>query len=632
MPQALHERSIAQKLDLSLAIPFAAVAFAVRSIAGFVFSYGAFAAATLSLVAALFYAGLAVFQSRRKTGAAVLSGYPAFSPSALIDLSPFILYSLLALGDSITLGPKAASPWPLLVLIPALLDMKGRGSASSLFAAVLPASCAFLDAAGVFSGQRRLASLFPLALALVAAAFARAAGRERQAMIIRAAAEHVERERALSSKRDAEVEVAARIQRSLLLDSPGVCQGLGLEAITVASASVDGDFYAFIPYTASSMDVLIGDVMGKGVPAALLGAALKGSFLRASLRLMEACPDASPRPDALVAAVHEAVVLELMSLESFVTLQYARIDSESCRMDFVDCGHTPILHYDSTLGLCWEVKGVDLPLGFVSEATYSCFSLPLSPGDRLLFHSDGLTEAANAAGDLFGEERLADIIAANATAEPKELVRRILNTVMFFASDQGFSDDVTCVAISVDRSPSPPTRAAGEFPAVLAQLAEMRAFLERALKGEEETLESLVILTACELVTNAIRHGDAGERAEKTADGETSVDGQAEELEEASPAEERLAPYPTPGPRALRLECLRSDRWVAVRLIHHGGSFPWYRLGKPPSIEGLPSGGIGRLLIEKAADSIFYASGPGNLSLACAVFARRSDEALPYAE
>jgi serine phosphatase RsbU (regulator of sigma subunit)/anti-sigma regulatory factor (Ser/Thr protein kinase) len=549
----------------------------------------------------------------------------------LIDLSPFILYSALALGDSILLGPKAASPWPLLVLIPAALDMKGRGGASSLFAAALPASCAFLDAAGVFSGQRRLASLFPLALALVAAAFARAAGRERQATIVRAAAEHVERERALSSKRDAEVEIAARIQRSLLIDSPEACQGLGLEAITVASASVDGDFYAFIPYTAASTDVLIGDVMGKGVPAALLGAALKGSFLRASLRLMVARPDAPPRPDALVAAVHEAVVQEFMSLESFATLQYARIDSEACRMDFVDCGHTPILHYDSTLGLCWAVKGVDLPLGFVSEATYSCFSLPLSPGDRLVFHSDGLTEAANAAGDLFGEKRLADIIAANATAEPKELVRRILNTVMFFASGQGFGDDVTCVAVSVDRSPSPPRRAAEDFPSALAQLSEIRAFLERTLGGEDETLAARVILTACELVSNAIRHGNEGEKAEVAAKGEATVDRQAEELEEFSAAEERPAVYPTPGPRSLRLECIRSDRWVAVRLIHHGISFPWYRLGEQPSIEGLPSGGLGLLLIQKAADSIFYATGPGNLSLACAVFAR-SDDAGPHAE
>ena len=617
--------------SLSLVVPFVSLAFAARSVAGVGFSYGSFAAALVAAASCLLYGAL--FAADAAGWGRAEAPLPA-ALAAVANGTPIVAYSLLALADALALGSAAAFPWPLLILVSAVLD-PAYGGARSLYAAALPAACGVAAAAGAFGGPSRPQALLSLGLALIAAAFARTAARERHEAILRAASDPVERERARSSQRDAEVEIAARIQRTLLLDVPEIsCAGLRIDAISVASSAVGGDFYAFMPYTPASVDVLVGDVMGKGIPSALLGAAIKGAFLRASLRLVAARPDSIPLPADIVTAVHAELVPKLMSLESYATLQYARIDVRRGLLDFVDCGHTPILHYDSTLGVCWLVKGTDLPLAFSAGADYARLSVPLAAGDRIVFHSDGITEAANEGGDLFGEARLADIVASNAAAEPQALTRRILNTTMYFAAGGAFRDDVTCVAVAVDEAPPLTTRAAAEFPAALSALPALRSFLEDALRGEEETFAARVILVADELASNAIRYGTPEGTAAVPAESLGGFDAADSEGDHAKAEDgegdpgrgENRAAYPLP-PRSLRLEYLAASGWVAIRIVHHGQDFPWYRAAAEPAMERLPSGGIGRYLIAAGADSVLYAAAGGgaaeDLRLACAVFLRR---------
>jgi sigma-B regulation protein RsbU (phosphoserine phosphatase) len=259
--------------------------------------------------------------------------------------------------------------------------------------------------------------------------------------------------RALAQARQQEVDIGARVQQTLLLGQPfRDIRGAQVAALTIPSRQIDGDFYDFFNHRDRCFDVIIGDVMGKGVPAALLGAATKTQFLRVVNRLMSSSDARQlPEPEEIVTAVHAEVIQEFMGLESFVTLCYARFDLGRLRMDFVDCGHPGPIHFQRRTGRCRTLRGDDLPLGFSERAAYRQVSVPIEAGDVLFFYSDGLTEARKGGdgGEPFGEGRLSALVRANGRLGPGELIDRIQRAVAAFAGSGRFEDDLTCIAIRV---------------------------------------------------------------------------------------------------------------------------------------------------------------------------------------
>ncbi len=514
---------------------------------------------------------------------------------------PWTVVSLLFLADAFTLRLVPRAPWPLLILAPALFFPSGaaarensvRGLSHSvlfrLAPMLIPLIAGSAEAAGLLDGGSvRPWELGYLAVALAVALLGRRLGADRDAAAAEDLRRREERERSLSKVRDAEVEIAARIQRALLLDPPGqYTRELALEAITVASNAVDGDFYGFIPFSSTQVDILVGDVMGKGVPAALVGAALKSSFLRSTLRLIVEDPRRLPLPEELVSSVHRSVVSELMSLDSFATLQYARVDAAALRLDFVDCGHTSFLHYDASLRLCWALRGTNLPVGFVEDPACYAYSVPLSPGDRLLFYSDGVSEASNESGELFGEGRLAAILAGNAGLEPRELVRRILNTAMFFASDQGFRDDVTCVAVAVDPELPSPVRIGRDFTCEIASLSGLRSFLAAHLGDLPAARRDAAVAAAADVASAVIALVPRGDGDGSCLEAAAALPGcgggdEGEGIDEIEAVEALGAAEATlPDLRVYRVEVLSLPGATALRFLYRGPSLPWPRGALP---------------------------------------------------
>lgn len=590
--------------------------FLYRALGGIAFSYGNAAVTLLSALLAAVYLCAAL---RRFFPGPVRKAESSFSKNVLIVPSrlffflpslPFVFVSLLAFVDYAS-GSRLVSPWPFILIAAAFFTSVTE---SFLVSAAVALLCGFAASLGLTGSGMNPVHLFVLFSCLPIVAFVYMMKRSELRRSFEETEERVEREHALSSMRDAEVEIAARIQRALLLDVPSsACKGLRVEAITVASNAVDGDFYGFVPYTQDSVDVLVGDVMGKGVPAALLGAAIKSTFLRSSLHLLVEKPGQLPRLDDLVSKAHDELAGGLSNLDSFATLQYARVDASRSRLDFVDCGHTPILHFDSSLNLVWAVKGSDLPLGFTDDNSYSRYSIPLSEGDRLVFYSDGITEAPSENGELFGDKRLSSIVRANASADPSELVRRILNTAMYFTSSVGFRDDVTCIAFSIDRSARPPRRASADFPAENGSLGAIRSFIEERLSDTGALIMDRVLLAVSEAASNVVRHGiDAEAESE-------SASAQAEECLEEEGLQE-LDESMLFAENVIRTEIAAGAEWVAVRFIYRGKPFAWHVPPVAPDIETLPEGGFGRALMAKAADSVLYATGPDELQLVCLFF------------
>ncbi len=243
-----------------------------------------------------------------------------------------------------------------------------------------------------------------------------------------------------------EIEIGSRIQQTLLPGRPP--EGLAfldLAALSEPSRLVDGDFYDFFQWPDQTLDVVVGDVMGKGVAAALVGAAAKSQFLRALNGLTTCGDSAPPSPEAIVDMVSEEMDRRLRDLESFITLAYARIDPRGRRLRLVNCGHArPLVRRTGRSG-CRLLDGFNAPLGFGLRERSLALEEEFNPGDLLLIYSDGVTEAFDPAGRPFGEELLVDLVADSSDLSASELVGRVRAAVMEH-SGAAAADDMTLVA------------------------------------------------------------------------------------------------------------------------------------------------------------------------------------------
>jgi phosphoserine phosphatase RsbU/P len=255
----------------------------------------------------------------------------------------------------------------------------------------------------------------------------------------------------LAQARQREGEVGAKIQQTLLLGQPPHdLPGVRVAALTIPSQQIDGDFYDFYQHNNRCLDVVVGDVMGKGVPAALLGAAIKSYFLRALSSLIAPLDRGKLlEPEEIVTSVHVAVSRQFIGLESFATLCYARFNLEQCWVTLVDCGHTKTVHFHARTGTSETLHGGNTPLGLSEGEIYKQVFAPFEVGDIFFFYSDGVTEAQNEAGEFFGVDCLIELIQTHSGLTPGELIDKVRTAVVAFSHTEAFADDVTCVAVKI---------------------------------------------------------------------------------------------------------------------------------------------------------------------------------------
>ena len=320
----------------------------------------------------------------------------------------------------------------------------------------------------------------------------------------------------LEQLRSRDVEVGLRIQQALLLSQPPVVPGIEIAALTVPSQGIDGDFYIFLTYPDRSLDVIVGDVMGKGIPAALLGAATKSELFKALSYLLAASQNGRlPEPKDIVMLAHAEIVRHLIDLESFVTLCYARLNLDRRIFTLVDCGHTGIVHWHAATGRCEVLHGDSLPLGIREGEIFDQISAPFELNDVLLMYSDGITEARNPAGELFGVERLIAHVEANAGLEPVLLADSIRAAVSAFAGASLLSDDLTSVAIRIGQQPVAEARAEMEVLSDLRELRKLRHFVREFCgtlhdPAPDEDLVDALELAVNEASSNIMRHAYHG--------------------------------------------------------------------------------------------------------------------------
>ena len=227
--------------------------------------------------------------------------------------------------------------------------------------------------------------------------------------------------------------------------------GCSIAVDSISYEKTDGDFYDFYTLTPTQFDLVIGDVMGKGMIAALLGSATTHSMARAYRDLLaETRHDILPTPQALVQRLSAQICPQLYDMESFVTLFYCRVDLRMMQVTYVDCGHPEPLIYNRHTHTHRSFAVQNSPIGFLPNDHVCEDTMPIMPGDLLLFYSDGISEARNSAGEMFGEGRLQTLLEQFADQTPGELVSSLNQACQVFVGETGFSDDATCIVIRIE--------------------------------------------------------------------------------------------------------------------------------------------------------------------------------------
>ncbi len=246
-------------------------------------------------------------------------------------------------------------------------------------------------------------------------------------------------EQALERERlQRELEVARGIQASLLPEGPPQIAGWEIAAHWQPALTVAGDFYDFIPLTEGRWGVLIADVSDKGVPAALFMA-----LARTLIRTMAIDKGA---PGRALARASDLIVADARA-DMFVTVFYLVLQPDCDVVAYSNAGHLPPLFYCHATGEVRSLARGGIALGAVPEIRLPQYELTFATDDVIVLFTDGITEALNAAGAEFGEERLARLVADHARKPAADLVHLIAQALTEFVGGQPAYDDQALVVV-----------------------------------------------------------------------------------------------------------------------------------------------------------------------------------------
>jgi len=242
-------------------------------------------------------------------------------------------------------------------------------------------------------------------------------------------------EAAEKARVDRDLCLAAEIQRSLLGAPVFSGERFDLAAIAIPCRTIGGDFYDYLELGDGSLAFALGDVAGKGPPAALLAAVVQSNFV--------AQASVGTHPGQTTARVNTAMLRRPIEAR-FATMFHAVL-SRNGRLSYCNAGQEPAIVVGRD-GIVWlEVGGPVLGL-FTVEA-YECATIQLKPDDLVVVYSDGVTEATNVGGDEFGRERLVEAIMGGHGTKPETLLERVLDAVRTFSRDAPQADDITALIL-----------------------------------------------------------------------------------------------------------------------------------------------------------------------------------------
>lgn len=240
-----------------------------------------------------------------------------------------------------------------------------------------------------------------------------------------------------------ELEIAKGIQQSFLPETAPDLPGFDLAGYNLPALEVGGDFYDFIPLSSDHYGLVIADVSGKGVPAALF-MALSRTLIRASATSVE-----DPARSILEANRH---IFADSKSSMFVTLFYAVLDCREKSLTCVNAGHNPPLYLSAGSGCVRLLNAEGIALGVLDEIELKSVKIQLQPGDVAVLYTDGVTEATNERDEEYGVERLMACVEASRSRSSREIIDTVVREVTAFAGTHPQHDDITLMVLKVRRT------------------------------------------------------------------------------------------------------------------------------------------------------------------------------------
>lgn len=242
---------------------------------------------------------------------------------------------------------------------------------------------------------------------------------------------------------DRELKVVADIQQSLLPKRMPEIESMELATDYRTSQRAGGDYYDFFPLADGHWGLLIADVSGHGTPAAVVMAITHS--------IAHLYPERGLNPGKMLEFLNEHLVRRYTSeLGAFVTAFYCVFDPRTRRLTYSSAGHNPPLARRCATGEVFPLEGArNIPLGLLSDVSYPMATIDLVPGDRIVLYTDGITEAQNQQGELYGVQRLGHLLLLGCGERAEDIVNSIMLSVEAFSSGATAADDRTIVVMNI---------------------------------------------------------------------------------------------------------------------------------------------------------------------------------------
>jgi sigma-B regulation protein RsbU (phosphoserine phosphatase) len=241
------------------------------------------------------------------------------------------------------------------------------------------------------------------------------------------------------------LEVAEEIQQNLLPQASPEIPGLDIYGMTLFSDKTGGDYFDYLCVDEENKEklcVVVGDVAGHGIPSALFMATVRG-FLRLRATIPGTLGD-------IISDINREFVRDAEESGQFMTMFLARVDRGNNRIEWVRAGHEPAILYDPEIDSFHSLdEGQGLPLGISQDTVYQASSGDIKPGQIIILGTDGIWEARNSDGELFGKDRLQQVIHANSRESARSISLSVLDTVEEFRGKGEQEDDLTLVVIKI---------------------------------------------------------------------------------------------------------------------------------------------------------------------------------------
>jgi serine phosphatase RsbU (regulator of sigma subunit) len=240
-----------------------------------------------------------------------------------------------------------------------------------------------------------------------------------------------------------ELELAANIQQALVPERTPSIPGLNCQIFYKPAHAVGGDYYDILPFPDGRWGIAIGDVSGKGIGAALLMASLQAS-LRAEIQH-------SPSDVALLINSVNRLAYESLPENFYATLFYAEYHPDTRKLTYVNAGHQPPIVLRQTNGSCQvhELNSSGPPVGMFADSHHTAMSFQLEVSDYLVAYTDGITETQTADYELWGHQRLANLLCSSRNHTPQQIVQQIVAEAAAFAKGGVQTDDMTLLVMQV---------------------------------------------------------------------------------------------------------------------------------------------------------------------------------------